>query len=223
MLIDPYRYAAAGGTDPFFPDVSLLLHMQGTNGGTSFPDSSSNAFSITAGGNAQTSTTDPKWGSACGLFDGTGDYVETFPDAAFDFGTGNFTIQWWARHSSVSGNQYYYENGADANLCRILNGSGLLIYDSGAAVINTTIPTLNANQWYHMAYERSGNTRNFYVDGSSVATASNSRSTGNASLPFRIGLRANGSFGFAGRFQDWRITKGVARGGTVPTGPFPNS
>ena len=48
---------------------SLLLHCDGTNGSTSFPDSATPANTLTANGSAQVTTTGPKFGTgslSCG-------------------------------------------------------------------------------------------------------------------------------------------------------------
>ena len=66
------------GGDPYYSAVSLLLPMDGTNGSTTFTDSSLNGLTVTAVGNAQISTTQSKYGGASGYFDGTGDYCQ-FP------------------------------------------------------------------------------------------------------------------------------------------------
>ena len=52
--------------DPFYSAVSLLLSMDGTNGSTTFTDSSLNAIAVTAVGNTQISTTQSKYGGASG-------------------------------------------------------------------------------------------------------------------------------------------------------------
>ena len=53
------------GPDPNFSNVSLLLHMDGTGGSTTFTDSSSNGLSVTTYG-AQISTAQNKFGSEIG-------------------------------------------------------------------------------------------------------------------------------------------------------------
>src|SRR3990167_10480500 len=55
------------------------------------------AHVITANGDAQIDTAQSKFGGASGLFDGTGDTL-TIPDSDdFNFGAGDFTVEWFAR------------------------------------------------------------------------------------------------------------------------------
>jgi len=59
--------------DPNYSSVSLLLNGNGTNGSTTFTDSSVNNHTITRNGNAQISTTQSKFGGSSMYFDGNGD------------------------------------------------------------------------------------------------------------------------------------------------------
>jgi len=76
---------SAGGGIPqaTFTNVELLLLMNGTNASTTFTDSSDNGATMTALGNAQLTTTDPKFGTACGTFDGTLDGVRAEASANY--------------------------------------------------------------------------------------------------------------------------------------------
>src|SRR3990170_5584126 len=81
--------------DAFWNNVTLLMHMNGNNGGVIFTDEKG-AIS-TVFGNAQTSTAASKWLGSSGKFDGTGDYLTLPSIAGYDFGTGDFTIDAWVR------------------------------------------------------------------------------------------------------------------------------
>ena len=227
MLVNSYNFAApSGSTDPNFANVSLLLHMQGSNGGTTFTDSSSNTFTVTPFGNAQTSTAQYKWGSASGLFDGTGDYLTVPANAAFNFGTGDFTIEWWYRYTSLSDYQYFFDIGSNGTALRILNGNVLLGYAGGGVTVSATITTLSTGVWYHMAYVRSGSTHTFYIDGVSKASASYAGSAGSGTDALTIGnYGGGGAYSINGYVQDFRVTKAVARDPAEMPAPeqFPDS
>lgn len=79
---------------PFSPDANtlLLLHMDGTNGSTTFTDSSGNAHTVNVNGNAQVSTAQKKYGTGSLLCDGTGDYLQVNDTAGLEF-SGNWTIE----------------------------------------------------------------------------------------------------------------------------------
>jgi hypothetical protein len=78
--------------DPNYASVSLLLHMDGTNGSTVFTDLSPVPKVVTRFGDAQISTAQSKFGGSSAYFDGTGDYLTVASSADFGFGTGDFTI-----------------------------------------------------------------------------------------------------------------------------------
>jgi len=76
-----------------------LLHMNGTDAATAFTDETGKTW--TAQGNAQIDTGQSKFGGASGLFDGTGDYIDT-PDSTdwqLDGGADAnlWTIDFWVR------------------------------------------------------------------------------------------------------------------------------
>ena len=54
----------AGGGDPYFANVSLLLHCDGSDASTTFTDSSSNGHTVTASNDAQIDTAQSKFGGA---------------------------------------------------------------------------------------------------------------------------------------------------------------
>lgn len=229
FIVNPYRFAVSGGggSDPYFSSVSALLHMQGANNGTTFTDSSSNALSVTANGNAKTTTSDFKWGNSCGSFDGSGDYLTIAASSVMDFGTGDYTLEMWVKWTSVSGAQTLIDFGNGATYLRLDGGTTLYVFDSGAFVINAaTITTLSNGTWYHIALVRSGTTRTVYVGGSSVASGTRSGSAGSSSISTKVGSRYDSALAFNGFMQDLRITKGVARYTstfTPPSAQFPNS
>jgi hypothetical protein len=66
--------------DIYWDYVELCLNMNGSDGSTTFTDSSDAARTVTAYGNAQIDSAQSKFGGASGLLDGTGDYL-TVPDA----------------------------------------------------------------------------------------------------------------------------------------------
>ena len=61
--------------DGLFARVTLLMHMNGVNGSTSFPDASAYNQPSTVSGNAQVSTTQSRFGGSSAYFDGVGDYI----------------------------------------------------------------------------------------------------------------------------------------------------
>ena len=211
-------------TDANFGAVSLLLHMNGANASTYFPDHSYNALTVTANGNAQISTAQSKFGGASALFDGTGDdlRIASPSDSLINWYTGDYTLEYWIRctafpaasgsgsASIIVGNM---SNSADTNYWSfgpIGDGRIRFYYYNGGAVSFTTTSSISLNTWTHLAFVKSGTSMTIYIDGVSSATATVSGTPQSASATgFGIGQYVNVSFN--GYIDDLRITKGVAR------------
>jgi hypothetical protein len=86
------------GTDTF---TKLLIHADGVHGGTTFTDSAT-AKVVSQGGAAYTSTSQQKFGTASVYMDGAS-YLSTADHADWNFGTGNFTIDFWVRWETDPG------------------------------------------------------------------------------------------------------------------------
>jgi hypothetical protein len=204
-------------SDPDFANVELLLHMDGTNGSTTFTDTSSNAFAITANGNAQVSTARSKFGGASGLFDGSGDYLSGTMTGGL--GSGNFTLEFWYYKTANSG--FIFNSRTSGT-----SGDGidirhdLQVTTSGATLFSSL--TVATNAWQHVAFVRSGSTITRYLNGAPSGTASNAANFSGSAL--RIGGSEYGNIGYlTGNMDELRITVGVARYTTsfaLQTGPF---
>jgi hypothetical protein len=232
FLINPYRFGAPA-TDPNFANVSLLLHGDGTNGSTTITDSSSSPKTVTAAGNAQISTAQSKFGGASIAFDGNEDYISSASNAAFSFGTGNFTIEGWYRFNSIS-DQLLYDTipvgGAGARnsgfAWALQAASGKLNFFSGASFRGASSSSLSSGQWYHLALVRNGSEVRYFINGAMDATTftASTNFTDSTLLVGRVGDSA--AYYLNGYIDDLRITKGVARytaNFTPPTAPFPDS
>lgn len=158
-----------------------------------------------------------------GYFDGTGDYLSVPDNAAFAFGTGDFTIEMWVYWNNVSSTQTLSDFRPNATGSSIspyieLTSSGTLIYYVGGATRITT-SAVTATSWTHVALSRSGTSTKIFINGTqsgSTYTDSNSYVQSGAT----IGLnRNNGGVAFQymnGYISNFRIVKGTA----VYTGNF---
>ena len=238
--------------DPDFASVSLLLHCDGSNGSTSFTDSSGNAFSVTANGDAQISTAQSKFGGASCYLDGSGDSLSGANDADFDFGSGDMTIEAWVY---IAGN-----SAADAGGDRAANivntwsggatlsgyalnifgnasstGTGLAFdtWSSNNGTLYRATATVTQSAWHHIAVSISGGTRRLYLDGTEVSGSTTTISSGYTEAnslgnALRVGVTPNSGYPLPlnGYIDDLRITKGVARytsNFTPPTAAFPDA
>ena len=228
FLGSPFNFAAAGGGgDPSFANVVLLLHCDGTNGSTTFADNSPAAKTVTAFNDAQVSTTSPKFGTGAALFDGNSDYLTAPASSDWAFGTGDFTVEYWVKANST-GNCNFLGVRATGGW-NILIFSGDLYWQSSylnTNLYNVSATVINDGSWHHIAHCRSGTSHRMFVDGTQVGSTTTDNTNYNVSgTDLTIGFSSNyGSYN--GRFDDIRITKGVARytaNFTPPSAPFPDS
>ena len=85
----------AGDSD--YSEVTLLLPLNNTT------DYSSLGLSVSSYGDAAISTDESKWGGSSLYLDGDGDYLQIAQnDTAFNFGTGDFTIEAWVYPEATS-------------------------------------------------------------------------------------------------------------------------
>ena len=225
------RSAIAAATDAFFNRVTLLLPGNGTNGAqnNTFLDSSTNNFSITRNGNTTQGTFSPfsqtGWSN---YFGGDGNYITAPYNAAFDYGTGDFSVECFAYIADAG-------RGADSSKYGTLISGGLtssntnlwnlyflitsgvissIAFDNGGATILTaSSQSISINAWHHFVLCRTGTTLSIFVDGNRIATttyssAVNTNSSGNV----QISRSAFGSIyqnWASGYFSNVRIVKGT--------------
>jgi hypothetical protein len=234
-------------TGTFTPSTTPLTAISGTSlltcQSNRFVDNSPNNFSGTAAG-IQVSRSSPFLGTAystssdggSGYFDGTGDYLTvagSSGNAAFNFGSGDVTIECWVNHTTITGTQNYYRTqGAGANavyLFRQTNGQiEWAVYNSTGTLLFSMLSAASAltvNTWYHVAIVRNGNTHTIYVNG--VASGTPVTASYTAVVPqsnIFIGVFGAGlSELMNGYISNLRVVKGTAvytANFTPPTAPL---
>jgi hypothetical protein len=209
--------------DPYFSSVSLLLRMNGANGSTTFVDSGPNALAITRFGDAQISTAQSKYGGASAYFDGTGDYLRITDSTRFNFGSGDWTVEFWFYNSNPSDQWKGLIDLSDGN-----NGyAGIWVSYLSNNSIQTSISTtgfswavtatgtansVSKNVWNHYAVVRTGNVVKIFLNG--IQYVSNSTITGSvyaAKFNHFIGSFGAAGLNYNGYLDDIRITKGICR------------
>ena len=202
-------------TDPYWSDVSLLLHFNAPNGSTVFTDSSNNAFAATRSGNTVISTAQSKYGGSSAFFDGSSDALIFSDSAAFQMGTGDFTVESWiyfnattdtifTSHQSTSGITTAIKFEHFSNGWQIRTSNGSLLFSSG---VRST-----AGVWQHIAFSRNSGQMRAFLDG--VQIGGTTPFTGSYILApsgLRLGSAVGGSGTLNGYLDDYRITKGVGR------------
>jgi hypothetical protein len=204
-----------------------------------FVDNSANNFTITRNGDVRTLTYSPFYSPTAytpqarggGMyFDGTGDYLTTPSNAAFDFWAGNFTFECWFYPTNATnlGNCVYFSTGSAATGINFGNsGSSTLLYSNqsgGVVLISGTQSTLNS--WNHIALTKSGSTFAVFINGVRIGTSTSTLyPTGNQSA-FIGANSANSAQVIAGYLSNARLVKGTAVYDptlttlTIPTAPL---
>jgi len=144
-------------------------------------------------------------------FDGSTGYVQVANRPLWNFGANDFTIDLWARFSTVTGTDPFIahdEGGGNLN-------KWIFWHDSTGLTFHINSPTLgplnvvtfawspSTLTWYHLAVTRSGNTYVLYIDGVQKSTATDSHAIPDADAALTIG-RAE-SFYFNGKIDEVEI------------------
>jgi hypothetical protein len=166
-----------------------------------------------------------------GYFDGSGDYLSIADNAAFDFGSGAFTVEAWFYRTgggNRTGQTVYSQSasGASSNSALFFgagnDGVSLYLSTSGSAWTNNietgVAPTLNA--WSHVVWQRNGNTLEIYLNGALQTVVSGSAAFSgtifNSSRDVEIGIQQSTQGPLFGNLCNLRVVKGA----TVYTGNF---
>lgn len=213
-------------TDPFFADVRALLHLDGTNGSTTFTDQIGTSWS--AMGNAQITTTTPKFGTGALLLDGTGDSITSTAVAAYDLISSDFTMEWWLNPTAVSGLRFCFDlfTGATTGVCFYLNGTGFSLDRGVTPIVTVASGVFSAGSYVHVAITRSGSNWRVFVGGVQSGSTATFAGALSSAQTLRIGNDKGNNFSMNGRIDDFRFTKGVARytaNFTPPIAAFPDS
>ena len=174
-------------------------------------------------GDAKISTTQKKFGVSSAYFDGTGDLVALSGSYVFLFGTGDYTVEMFVYHTSISGQQTYFSdpNGNNAGVYFYKDSNNKLgLYYSGQIVTGSS--NVPVNQWVHVAVCRASGTSKLFLDG--VLQGSASDTTNLTETAYSIGNSVGGNNEFIGYIDDIRVSK-MARytsAFTAPTEPFPD-
>jgi hypothetical protein len=133
----------------------------------------------------------------------------------FVFGTGDFTIEFWAYINALTGFPSFIDmrdtsNAGNGPVLYYNTGTGLEYYSNGAARIAGG--ALSTGQWYHIALARSGTATKLFVNGSQVgSTYTDSTNYACPATAPRIGINGAGNSGsLNGYISNLRFVKGTA-------------
>jgi hypothetical protein len=206
---------------------SLLAHMDGAGTISTPVDSSTYAFTAALTGAAALSTTQSKFSGSSLYSPGTGECGCNFDtsSAAFSFGTGDFTVEFWAYAVAATNNVNTFaisETGALGSVsqaCLYLslnqaNGALFAQTYAGAAVdanITSAASAFPIAAWNHVAIARRSSVLYMFINGVSRGTpvASTGSLNYSASMKVMVGgwqLTSSATM----YFDEIRITKGEA-------------
>lgn len=194
-----------------------LLHMDGTDGGTTFTDSSTSGHTFTASGDAQTDTDYYVFGGAAGLFDGTGDYVYSSDNTDWELGSGDFTVNLKFRSAATTiqpfcgryidaGNYWFIGINYATNEFLVLQKV------SGAYTINiqeSMSESVSNGIFYDFEIVRNGSTFTLYKNGKNVASSTSAVALSDWAVNFTVG--AGFTYRLNGSLDEFMLSKGIAR------------
>lgn len=200
--------------------TKLLIHCDGADTSTTFTDESGKT--VTTVGNAQVDTAYKVFGTGSLLLDGSGDALTLADSDDWNFGSGDFTIDFRFKKNRNGTRESLMgqcnSSATQATVGFLLETSDInkLEFQLGVSGGNKTLSssgTITDTNFHHLAIVRYGNTITQYIDGNADGTVSVTGVTAQNSA----NLLGIGQWGeYTGRnFQGWidevRISKGIAR------------
>jgi len=207
------------GNDAF---TKVLLHMDGSNGGTSFLDSnlggSAHTWTPTS---ATTSTSAQKFGATSML---TAAGFITTPDSAdFTVGSGDFTIDYWfnANGNAFGVNKYLAGQTSVGNVAATTAwdffatpaGFSFEVFQGGLNVLITgAINFSGTSSWNHVAAVRNGGTLSLYLNGTVASFTSISGGINDSPASLSVGRAGDATPNpWVGFIDEFRFSVGIAR------------
>jgi hypothetical protein len=226
-------------TSNFTPSTSPLTAIANTQLLTAqsnrFVDNSGNSRAITVGTGSPSvqafAPFDPTTAYSAGAvggsgyFDGTGDYLTVPDNAAWDFGTGDFTIETWV-YPNTSGTlrviaAAFSSSGNEGWSFELTSGNLLTFYAEGA-YLTTSSGSVIANTWAHVVASRSGTSLRLFINGVIDGSVTNSTDISGSTAALTVAATPSGTQLFTGYQANFRVVKGTAvytTAFTPPTAP----
>jgi hypothetical protein len=198
-----------------------------------FRDASTNNFAVTPNGSPSVQAFSPfnptaSWSAATnggsGYFDGNGDYLSNGSAPVANFGTNDFTFEFWVYFTAMASAPYYqiFSSTASIGGFQVYKNasSNNLVWDINGTSTDLILTGLVSNQWYHIAVARSGTNLRTFANG--VLTYTYTNSTNFTITGAYIGSYPTGASYFPGYISGLRVVKGTAvytSNFTPPTAP----
>jgi hypothetical protein len=210
-------------TSEFNGSISNLRIVRniGVYTGNFTPPTSKLTVTQSAGTNIAAIPEIPVYGGSV-FFDGTGDYLTVPSNAAFAFGTGDFTVEFWA-YPTVNNRQDWIDvnNGTGPRLLVYYNGTNIVYNASNSDRI--TGPAMALNTWQHIAVSRVSGSTKLFINGTQVGSTYTDTTNYSSNQPVYVGKDGSGSTVVTGYMSNIRILKGTGlytANTSTPTSPL---
>lgn len=204
--------------------VKLLVHCDGTDGSTTFTDSSLSARTLTATGTT-VATAQKVFGTGSALFSGSGSSISAGSGLSIG-ATDDFRIQFRMRPSAYASREIFKWYSASTSDGIGLDSSGRVhLWRDSIGQVVTSATVFSTETWSAIEISRTGGVVRLFIDGTLEASAGMALSLGNDAHPIYIG-RGYYNTSFSGYLDEIRIV--VGEGGptsdyTVALTAFPDA
>lgn len=199
-------FSSGGTVTGLTANTAYKVSLQAIGDGTSYSTSAESAKSSV--------TTNITLTNGSIAFSGS-NYIWTPASSDFNFGTGDFTVEWWQKFDTAN------SGGAPRPWSIGVYGSSRLqvSFEAGRAytgigtswVLSPSVPAAQyQNVWSHWALVRSSGVATLYLNGISIATAANSTNLDLSALKLFVGTEDPAAYSttkFAGNITEFRIVK----------------
>ena len=188
---------------------------------------------ITAHGDTQVDTAQYKFGGASAYTNPatttSARSLRAYINSDWAWGTGDFTYECWFRPTAIANSTYLFDQRTAFG-----TGSGTLLYRSystndwiwvrGGTTLLSYAHSPSNGTWYHIAVCRSSGTTKMFIDGTEVASATDTYSYVQGNTRLFIGAYFLDNQGFDGHIDEFRVsnTARYTSGFTPSTTPFVN-
>jgi len=192
--------------------VVALLHADGTDGSSTFVDSSPLSANWTAVNGAVVSSAQSKFGGSSIAFPNSNSYIQSSAAYSnFAFGTGDFTVEMWVYTISLPVGGATDIGFANPDIQWFISSNGALAWDiDNVQKINSGPSVITTGAWQHIAVSRSGGSTRMFVDGAQKGSTSADSTIYAATSQFVVGKTGAPTTHWNGYVDEIRITKGYA-------------
>jgi len=214
----PLNYSQPAGTNisAVTPEQTVLLTCQNNR----FVDNSQYNYAITvASGSPRTQAYSPFGGvtsvptSYSNYFDGTGDYLSAATNTAFNFSTGDFTVEAWVYPNSLSTDWFIVTASGAGGFFIGFSSSSTIGFGWGRAGIAwdyRVAGSATVNTWQHVAVTRSGTSMRLFVNGIQQGTTQTISTAYDMSTTSTTIGSQGANYYLNGFISNLRVVKGTA-------------